>query len=71
MEELSGCILIYVAWPFGLARRKNYTSFIFPFYLFLVTMDHLIGNWDMLTLGFEFVIYECLSMTIDMEMDWG
>ncbi len=32
-------------------------------------MDHLIGNWDMLTLGFEFVIYECLSMTIDMEMD--
>lgn len=32
-------------------------------------MDHLIGNWDMLTLGFEFVKYECLSMMGDKEMD--
>lgn len=31
MEGLSGCILIYVAWPFGLARRKKLYFFHFSF----------------------------------------
>jgi hypothetical protein len=51
------------------SKKKNIIllPFFLLFFFLMVTMDHLTGNWDMLTLGVEFVKYECLSMTIDKE----